>query len=90
MPLEKAIQTAVVDCIDKNVLKKFLLKHKEEVINMMVSEWNMDTALEVKFEEGMEEKAEKIAKKLLAEGKDVDYIANLTDLTVDEVLKLSK
>ncbi|MCL2218342.1 MAG: hypothetical protein FWB94_00425 [Chitinispirillia bacterium] len=57
---------------------------------MMVSEWNMDTALEVKFEEGMEEKAEKIAKKLLAEGKDVDYIANLTDLTVDEVLKLSK
>ena len=33
-------------------------------------------------------KSLEIAKKLRVEGKDVDYIANLTGLTVDEVLKL--
>jgi len=72
MPLEQAIKKAVVDCIDQNVLKEFLLKHERELVNMLVSEWNMETALEVREEEGMEKGERKakleIAKKLKNRG----------------------
>jgi len=85
---EEAAQRAVVDCIGQNVLKDFLLQHKGRIINMITSEWNMEIALEVRGEEKAQEKAEKIAKKMLAKGVDVNTVAEYTDLTVDEVLRL--
>jgi UDP:flavonoid glycosyltransferase YjiC (YdhE family) len=39
-------------------------------------------------ERGKLERSLEIAKKLKAEGKDVDYIANLIGLTVDDILRL--
>jgi len=88
MSLGDAIQRSVVDCIDQNVLKKFLLQHKGEVINMITSEWNMDLALKVRGEEKAMERAEKIAKGMLAEGMDVNTISRITELSVDEILRL--
>ena len=49
----------------------------------------MDIALEVRGEEKAMEKAIKIAKKLKELGRPVEEIAIVTELTVDEVLKLS-
>jgi len=88
MPLEQAIRKAVVDCIDQNVLKEFLLKHEGELVNMLVSEWNMETALEVREEEGRTEKAKEIAKKLKELGRPVEEIEIATGLTVDDILRL--
>ena len=88
MTLEEAITKAVVDCIDQNVLKEFLLKHKGEVINMLISEWNMDIALEVRGEERAMEKTMEIAKKLKELGRPVDEIVLATGLTVDDILRL--
>jgi len=85
---EEAAQRAVVDCIDQNVLKDFLLKHKGRIINMITSEWNMDLALEVRGEEKALEERLKIAKNLIAQGLSVDAITKATGLTVDEVLRL--
>jgi hypothetical protein len=53
--LEQAMAHAVDWCIENNVLKDFLTKHRKEVIMMIYQEWNMDTALEVEREEGREE-----------------------------------
>jgi hypothetical protein len=90
--LGTAMRNAVEDCIEKNVLRKFLTQNKGEVINMLTSEWNMDVALKVREEEGMEKGAMKksleIAKNLRASGVDVDTIAKSTGLTVDDILRL--
>jgi len=88
--LEQAIKQAVVDCIDQNVLKAFLLKHEGELVNMLVSEWNMETALEVREEEGRMEEKREIAKRMKAKGKSVEEIEEMTGLTVDEILKLDR
>ena len=45
----------MVYCIRNNIMKEFLELHGSEVSNMLLSEWNMDEALEVAKEEGMEE-----------------------------------
>ncbi|MCL2183605.1 MAG: hypothetical protein FWB85_09080 [Chitinispirillia bacterium] len=88
MPLEQAIKQAVVDCIGQNVLKAFLLKHEGELVNMLVSEWNMETALEVREEEGRMEEKREIARRMKAKGKSVEEIEEMTGLTVDDILRL--
>jgi len=54
MPLKEAIRKAVDDCIKQNALKSFLLKHREEVMGILLTEWDMDTALDVSKEECFE------------------------------------
>jgi hypothetical protein len=85
---EEAAQRAVVDCIDQNVLKDFLLKHKGRIINMITSEWNMGIALEVREEEGRKKEQLEIAKKMKARGDSVSSIEEVTGLTLDEILRL--
>jgi len=59
---------------------------------MFLHEWNWDKALEVTkkeaWEDGSEERAIKIAKSLRAKGMGVNEVAEMTDLTVDDVLRL--
>ena len=55
---------------------------------MLISEWNLDLALEVRGEEERMEEKREIAKKLRVNGVDVDTIAKSTGLTVDDILKL--
>jgi hypothetical protein len=57
--LEKAVKNAIEYCTEKNILKKFLEAHSSEVLNMLLTEWNWDEALEVAREEGHEEGMEK-------------------------------
>jgi hypothetical protein len=54
-----AIRRAVLDCIRQDVLKDFFEEHGSEVHNMLLSEWNLDDALEVRYEEGIEDGIEK-------------------------------
>ena len=92
MSLEEAIQKAVMDCIDKNVLKEFLKRYKREVVNMMRKEWNMDVALKVEKEEGIvigrKEGRVEVAKNLRAKGMSIEEVAEATGLTVDDILRL--
>ena len=48
---DEAVEDAVVYCIRNNIMKEFLELHGSEVSNMLLSEWNMDEALEVTQEE---------------------------------------
>jgi len=55
MELRDAIKLAVKTCISKNILVSFLERHSSEVENMIFGEWNMDDALAVRYEEGVDE-----------------------------------
>jgi len=101
LKLEKAINNAIEYCIENDILKKYLKKHGSEVFNMISSEWNWDTALEVAHEEGWEDGLEEgivkgmvkekliIAKNLLAKGSTPEFVYEITGLSLDKIDELN-
>jgi len=55
---------------------------------MLLTEWDWDTALEVRKEEGEEIATERIARAMKEKGADVNFIAEVTNLPIDTILKL--
>jgi hypothetical protein len=51
----EAIKKAVIYCRSHDILKEFLENNAKEVMNMLLTEWNWDDALDVRFEEGRKE-----------------------------------
>jgi len=51
----EAIRRAVVYCRDRDILREFLEKHGTEVLNMLTTEWKLEDALAVRYDEGREE-----------------------------------
>lgn len=92
--LNDAIINAVKTCVNENVMKEFLEKNASEVLNMLFTEFDMDTAKEVWKQEGKEEgrKEEKleIAKNLIyvLNIKDIASISKATGLSDEEIKKL--
>ena len=97
MPQEDAMKAAVEYCVRNNILKSFLEKHSTEVFNMLLTEWNMDEAIEVSREEGreagraegreagMEKKAAEIAIEMFKDGFSADKIARYVKMPVEWV-----
>jgi hypothetical protein len=90
--LEKAIEQAVKDCVEKDILAEFLQSNASEVINMLTAEFKMEEAVEVwkeeGREEGREEAKEEMAKNLLADGVSPDLIARSAGLPVERIRAL--
>jgi|GEM_PF-6065930 len=57
---------------------------------MVLTEWKLEDALKVRWQEGVEDGIEKIVKTMYANGADVDTISKYTGLTADDVLKYCK
>jgi len=55
MELAEAIEAAIKNCMKRNILVYFLEKYASEVLNMLFTEWNLDDALAVRYEEGTED-----------------------------------
>jgi predicted transposase YdaD len=59
---------------------------------MLLTEWNWDDALDVRFEEGREEggekRAKKIAKKMKEQGDSPEKIHAATDIPIEDIKKL--
>ena len=55
---------------------------------MLITEWNMDDALAVRYAEGLEEGLEKTAKNALAEGMPVEVIHKITGLDMETITGL--
>jgi hypothetical protein len=85
---EKAALQAIRYCLENNILKEFLEIHKTEVCKMLLTEWKEEDAHKVWREEGREEEARRIAQKMKARGMSLNEILELTELTVEDVLKL--
>ncbi|MDR1439227.1 MAG: Rpn family recombination-promoting nuclease/putative transposase [Clostridiales bacterium] len=55
LELTEAVGAAVRECIESDILAGYLGQYGSEVLNMLTTEWNMDTALEVRYSEGRSE-----------------------------------
>ena len=93
LPLRDAIIRAVKFCLDNGIMCDYLTKHAEEVFDMLALEWNMDDALQARFDEGMERgeinRAEKMAVKMIRKGHHFDEIHELTDLPLQRIQELA-
>jgi hypothetical protein len=96
MSRKDAVGQAIDYCIENNYIRTYLEHHKPEVVNMLDTEWDFDTAIAVAEEEGMERgrmegerrKALKIASAMKAESVNVNAISRMTGLTIDDILRL--
>jgi predicted transposase/invertase (TIGR01784 family) len=98
---ELAMEKAIENCIKKGILTIFLTHHKEEVIKMLVAEWDYDLDREVAKDEGIQiglsqglsqglskgrdEERRKIIKDLYRLGIGIDTIAKAVDLSERQV-----
>jgi hypothetical protein len=88
--LEEAIKRAVKYCREHDILKDFLEKNATEVINMLMTEWNWEDALAVRFEEGREDKQEEIARKAIAEGASIEFVKKITGFDDEAIRRLQE
>jgi predicted transposase/invertase (TIGR01784 family) len=90
--LEKAIEQAVKDCVEKDILAEFLQVHASEVLNMLTMEFKMEEAVKVWKEEGIEEGMEKgkieVARSMLSDGFPAETIRRYTGLDESSILSL--
>jgi rubrerythrin len=86
---EEAINAAIEYCIQNNILKQFLETHSSEVYNMLLTDWDIEEAKQVWFEEGREDKQLEIARNALAKGSPLEFVSDITGLDI-ETLKAIK
>ena len=86
---EEAIKETVIYCQRHGILRQFLEIHGSEVLNMLLTEWNMDDAKVVWQEEAREEGREKekleIARNLLTKGSTPEFIQEITGLDLETI-----
>jgi hypothetical protein len=90
---EEVMKKAVRYCRSHDILKEFMEQNGTEVMNMLITEWNMEDALAVRYEEGKEEGMEKgiveTARNMKLLGVSTDIIIKSTGLSSKEIAKLS-
>ena len=85
-----AIRRAVKFCLDNGIMGNYLVEHSEEVFNMLALEWNMDDALQARFDEGRDEGIEEVAVNMIRDGEPLDKILKFTKLSLDRIKELAK
>lgn len=102
MPLDDAVQKAVTECIQENILADFLRKNQAEVIAMSIFEYDkveeekklrkaeFDAGVEQGITLGQKQASTDTALRLLKTGKfDAKEIAELCNLSIEEVNQLN-
>ena len=99
MPLDDAVQKAVTECIQENILADFLRKNQAEVIAMSIFEYDKveeekklrKAEFDAGVEQGLKQASTDTALRLLNTGKfDVKEIAELCNLPLEDVTALMK
>ena len=96
MILSEAITHAMGDCEKEGILAEFLRENGSEAVNMLFTEFNMEDALDVRYDEGVQtgakQKAEEIAVRMLKEGKltVTEIAAYVQGLTIEEIEALKQ
>jgi len=92
----EAMTRAVRYCRDHDILKEFLEQNATEVMNMLITEWKLEDALAVRFEEGIEKGIERgiekgmesVARNALAKGLTPELICSITGLDMETIKSL--
>ena len=90
LPLRDAIIRAVKFCLDNGIMGDYLTKHAEEVFDMLALEWNLDDALQARFDEGRDEGIEEVAVNMIRDGEPLDKILKFTKLSLERIKELEK
>ena len=90
LELLSALESTVKECVRDNVLRKFLEKHGSDVINMLNMEFNLDDALRVRENDGIIKGKEKVAEKMLKNGMTKEFVAENTELSIEQVHEIAK
>lgn len=85
-----AISHAVKFCLDNGIMGDYLIEHSEEVFNMLALEWNLDDALQARFDEGRDEGIEEVAVNMIQDGEPLDKILKFTKLSLERIKELEK
>ena len=88
MPLEKAVEYAVDECIRKGVLADFLRKNRAEAIKMSIYEYDEEDHKRILREEGREEGWEEGRKEGRREGKIEGRMEGKIEGKAEDVLEL--
>ena len=94
--LSEAITHAMKDCEKDGIMADFLRENGSEAVNMLFTEFNMEDALDVRYDEGVQtgakQKAEEIAVRMLKEGKltVTEIAAYVQGLTIEEIEALKQ
>ena len=62
MPIEEAVDKAVKECIEQDILKEILIKHQAEVKDMILTEYDEEKTMRLFRKEFEEEAAEQVRK----------------------------
>ena len=93
---EKGVKEAVKYCEKHDILKEFISLHGTEVLSMLYTEFKLDDALAVRYEEGCEEgraegqqeKTFEIARNALAKGSTPEFVRDITGLDLETIKEL--
>lgn len=85
MEFSQAVDRAVTECIEKNVLADFLTKHKAEVLDMCITEFNEKAFVDGIHQEGIQEERQRIIKENYAEGTSIFEISKFLKISESEV-----
>lgn len=67
MQIEEAVDKAVQECIDENILKEILIKHRAEVKDLVLEEYDEEKVLRYLKQEAIEIAKEEMAEKVREE-----------------------
>jgi len=88
LSLKEAVEKTVQYCKKHDILKELIEKHAKEIMSMLTTEWNWDTAKRVWQDDAREEEREEIARNALEEGVSDETIQKITGLSLDEIGRL--
>ena len=86
---QDSISRAVKFCLDNGIMGNYLVEHSEEVFNMLTLEWNMDDALQARFEDGISRGVESVALNMIGMGISFDKIQEATKLSMERIKELA-
>lgn len=90
MTNEKAIDEAIDWASEQNLLEGFIKEQKAEVKMTLLTEFNEEASIRGWRKEGMQQKAEEIATKMLSDKLKPEKVSLYSGLPLEQVLELQK
>lgn len=95
LPLNQAVEKAVTDCIDQEILKDFLLNNKAEVIRMSIFEYDREKEerklRQAEYEFGMQEGILQMSERSgLTPAQTIQQLSEGLKITTEEAKRLYK
>lgn len=92
MSVSEAVDRAIAECIQENILKEFLEKYQAEAKNVSIYEYDEERHIrqerEAAWEEGKEDTLIEMIRKKLKKGNSIAEIADALELDEDEIRRL--